>query len=142
MYTLRPFRRMNGVSPEQIERFVKAVAGQRLSVRDIELLAQGYFRGPASLREAIEAGKLSWSLEQMKCVPEDREGCNEFERVLLGDLDSLRKSLQRVMLKCQDPRLQSRAFFAQANLLAGGLLSQLEPFRERMREFYDRSGHA
>jgi hypothetical protein len=142
MYTLRPFRRMKGVSAEQLERFVKAVAGPRRSVRDIELLAQGYFRGPAALREAIEAGKVNWSLEQLKCVPEDREGCNEFERVLLGDMDSLQKSLQRVLLKCQDRRLQSRAFFAQANLLAGGLLSQLEPFREGMRAFYDRSGNA
>jgi len=35
------------------------------------------------------------------------------------------------MLKCEDQRLQSRAFFAQANLLAGGLLSQWKPFQER-----------
>ena len=35
----------------ELERFVQAVAGQRLSVRDIELLAQAYFRGPASLRD-------------------------------------------------------------------------------------------
>ncbi len=46
------------------------------------------------------------------------------------------------MVKCHDPRLQSRAFYAQANLLAGGLLSHWEPFPERMKEFYDRSGHA
>lgn len=142
MYTLRPFRRLNGVSQEALERFMKAVAGPRRSVREIELLAQGYFLGPASLREAIEAGKLSWSLEQMKSVPEDREGCNEFERRLLGDLVSLQRLVPRVMLKCADPRLQSRAFFAQANLLAGGLLSQWKPFQERMRAFYDRSGHA
>ena len=62
------------------------MAGQRLSVRDIELLAHAYFRGPASLREAIEGGKLGWSLDQLKGVPEDREGCNEFERGLLRDL--------------------------------------------------------
>lgn len=142
MYTLRPFRRMKSISPEEIERFMKAVSGQRRSVRDIELLAQGYFRGPTSLREAIDGGKLGWSLEQMKHVPEDREGCNEFERVLLKEMQTLQKSLQRVMLKCQDERLRSRAFYAQANLLTGGLLSQFEPFCERMREFYDRSGHA
>ena len=122
MYTLRPFRRMNGVSGERIERFMKAVAGPRRSVRDIELLAHGYFRGPSALREAIEAGKLSWSLDKMKSVPEDREGCNEFERVLLGDLQGLQRAMQRVMLKCQDERLQSRAFNAQANLLTGGLV--------------------
>lgn len=142
MYTLRPFMRMNSVTVDEIERFIKAVAGRRLSVRDIELLAHGYFRGPASLREAIEGGKLGWSLDQMKRVPEDRGGCSEFERVLLHDLQSLQKSMQRVMAKCRDPRLTSRAFYAQANLLAGGLLSTFEPFCERMREFYDRSGHA
>lgn len=140
MYTLRQFRRMNSVTPDEIERFVKAVAGKRLSVRDIELLAHGYFRGPVALREAIDGGKLGWSLEQMKSVPEDLEGCNEFERVLLKDLQILQKYMQRVMTKCHDPRLTSRAFQAQANLLSGGLLSRFEPFRERMKEFHDRSG--
>ena len=50
--------------------------------------------------------------------------------------------MRRVMVKCGDKRLASRAFFAQANLLSGGLLSIFEPFSERMKEFYDRSGHA
>jgi KorB domain len=142
MYTLRPFRRMNGIGPDEIERFMQAVAGKHLSVRDIERLAQAYFRGPASLREAIDRGQWRWTLDQMRSVPEDREGCNEFERVLLGDLQILRKYLRRVMTKCHDPQLKNRAFYAQANLLTGGLLSQLDPFRERMKEFYDRSGRA
>jgi len=142
MYTLRPFRRMNSISAERIERFVKSLAGKQLSVRDIEQLAQAYFRGPASLREAIEDGKFGWSLEQMKDVPEDREGCSDFERVLLKDLQILQKYMRRVMTKCTDDRLASRAFFAQGNLLAGGLLSLLEPFQERTKEFHDRSGRA
>jgi len=142
MYTLRPFRRMNAIPRDEIERFIQAVAGQRLSVRDIERLAQGYFRGPASLREAVDSGRWRWTLEQMKRVPEDQEGCNEFERVLLRDLEILRKYLRRVMTKCHDPQLKSRAFYAQANLLTGGLLSQLDAFRERMKDFYDRSGRA
>ena len=60
MYTLRPFMRMNATVKDQVERFVEAVAGSeaRLSVRDIELLAHAYFRGPASLREAIAGA--SW----------------------------------------------------------------------------------
>ena len=142
MYTLRPFRRLNAIPQREIERFIQAVAGQRLSVRDIERLAQAYFRGPASLREAIDRGQWRWTLDQLRSVPEDREGCNEFERVLLGDLQILRKYLRRVMTKCHDPQLKNRAFYAQANLLTGGLLSQLDPFRERMKEFYDRSGRA
>ncbi len=142
LYTLRAFRRMNGVTQEQIERFVKAVAGKRLSVRDIEHLARAYFLGPASLREAIETGKLSWSLEQMKSVPDDVEGCNEFERLLLKDLELAGKYLRRVMTKCQDPRLKSRAFHAQAHLLSGGLLSSFDSCQERMKEFHDRCGRA
>jgi hypothetical protein len=142
MYTLRRFMRMNGVTGVQIEQFVKAVAGQRLSVRDIELLANGYFRGPAPLRTAIDTGKLQWSLEQMKNVPEDLEGCSEFERAVLRDLQRLQKIMQQVMAKCHDQRLESRAFRAQANLLAGGVLTNLNPFRERIKELYDRTGSA
>ena len=142
MYTIRPFMRMNTPRRQEIERFVQAVAGQRLSVRDIELLAQGYFHGPASLRQAIEGNQLGWSLDQLKHVPEDREGCNGVERGLLRDLELLRKSIKQVMARCHDPRLGSRAFLAQANLLCGGLLSTLGPFRERMKELHDRSGPA
>jgi len=142
MYTLLPFRRMNEITAEQIERFVQSLAGKQLSVREIELLAQAYFHGPTSMREAIDAGKFGWSLEQMKNVPEDREGCSQPERALLKDLQILQKYMRRVMTKCANPRLDSRAFHAQANLLAGDLLSLLPPFQERIREFHDRSGHA
>ena len=142
MYTLRPFMRINAHGREQVERFVKALAGKRLSVRDIERLAHAYFQGTDALREAIESGKLDWSLEQLKSVPEDRESCNPYERTLLKELQILRKSMQQVMAGCHDRRLESRAFYAQANLLAGGLLSIFEPFCERMKAFYDRSGQA
>jgi len=51
LYTLRPFMRMNGVKKQEIEDFVVAVSGKKLSVREIEQLAHGYFRGPASFRD-------------------------------------------------------------------------------------------
>jgi hypothetical protein len=141
MYTLRTFRRMNSIPQEDIERFVKALAGRNLSVRDIELLAHGYFRGPASLREAIDSGKFGWSLDQMKKVPEDLEGCSESERTLLNDLQILQKYMQRVMAKSLAPNLGSRGFLAQAHLVSGAVLSRLEPFQERIRQFHDRCGH-
>ncbi|MCK5804150.1 MAG: chromosome partitioning protein ParB [Lentisphaeria bacterium] len=142
MVTLRPFMRMNGVGQDEIERFVQAVAGQRLSVREIELLAHGYFRGPSSLRQAIGEGKWKWSLQQMQTVPEDPEGCNDVELALLRELERLLKSVQHVMTRCDDPRLQTRAFHAQANLLVASLLSRRELFFKKMEEFHDRSGHA
>ncbi len=142
MYTLRPFRRMNSVTRDQLERFVRSVAGHRLSVREIELLAHGYFRGSAALREAIDEGKVSWTLQQMRRVPADDEGCNEFERVLLKDLQRAGQYLRRVLVKCQSPELQSRAFHAQAHLLTGSLLVRCETFQETMREFHARCGRA
>jgi hypothetical protein len=140
MYTLRPFMRMNSVTSSELERFIRLVAGKRLSVRDIEHLADGYFRGPDSLRAAIAEGKLNWSLDQMKNVPDDPTGCSDFERVLLRELQSLTKSMRRVAVKCHDRRLASRPFYAQANLLTAGLLSNLDTFQERIQELHDRSG--
>jgi hypothetical protein len=142
MYTLRPFMRMNGVTQDDIERFVQAVSGKRLSVREIELLADGYFRGPKSLRQEIGQGNWKWSLQQMQTVPEDPEACNDTERALLAELERLLKSIGRVMARCDDERLQSRAFHAQANLLLARLLSRRESFFNKMEEFHDRSGHA
>jgi hypothetical protein len=142
MATLRPFMRINGVGQQEMERFVQAVAGHRLSVREIELLAHGYFRGPASLRQAIDQGKWKWSLEQMQAVPEDPEGLNQFERGLLRDLERLLRAMQSVMTRCDSPRLQTRGFYAQANLLLVRLLSRRETFFHKMEEFHDRSGQA
>ena len=140
MYTLGPFRRMKSVTHRQQERFVQSVAGKGLSVREIGLLADGYFRGPPAVQAAIEAGKLGWTLEQMKGVPAEGEAGSEFERVLLKDLQTVLKFMQRVLAKCQSPELKSRAFFAQAHLLTGSLLTHGETFKERLKAFHDRCG--
>ena len=116
MYTLRQFMRMNGVKKQDIEDFVVALAGKRLSVREIEQLAHGYFRGPASFREVIRQGHVALALDWFRQVPEDPDGCNEFERVLLKDLEIAQKYIQRVMGKSEDRRLKTPAFFAQAHL--------------------------
>jgi hypothetical protein len=142
MVTLRPFMRVNGVGPKEIESFVRAIAGQHLSVREIEWLAHAYFRGPTSLRQAIDQGNWKWSLEQMRAVPEDPDGCNEVERALLQELERVLKSIGRLMTRCDDPRLKNRAFHAQANLLLASLLSRRDSFFKKMEEFHDRSGHA
>jgi len=142
MATLRPFMRMNGVGQKELERFVQAVAGQRLSVREIELLAHGYFRGPAALRQEVDQGNWKWSLEQMQAVPNDTERCSNAEQALLREFERLLKSMQHVMAACDSPRLKTRTFYAQANLLTASVLSRREPFFKKMEEFYDRSGHA
>jgi hypothetical protein len=142
MYTLRQFMRMNKVKKEEVEQFVLAVSGKRLSVRDIEQLAHGYFRGPQAFREQIRSGNLALPLQQMRQVQEDPEGCNEFERVLLKDLEVTQKYMQRVMGKSHDQRLSTRTFYAQANLLTAGILSRARAFFQTLRELHDRSGQA
>jgi ParB/RepB/Spo0J family partition protein len=142
MVALRPFMRMNSVDQAEIERFVQAVAGTKLSVREIELLAHGYFRGTASLRQAIEGGNWKWTLRQMQEAAADPECLSDFERGMLRELERLLQTMQKVMTRCDSPRLQARDFFAQANLLLASLLGRRNSFFEKMEEFYDRTGHA
>jgi hypothetical protein len=142
MYTVRQFMRMNGVAFEQVEPFVLAVSGQKLSVREIEQLAHGYFRGPESFRQEILKGNLALPLRRLQQVPQSPDGCSEFERVLLSDLEITQKYMQRVMGKSQDDRLQSRAFHAQAHLLVAGILSRTRAFFHSLRQLHDRSGQA
>lgn len=142
MYTVRQFMRMNGTGLKEVEAFVGAVSGKKLSLREIAELAHGYFRGPEWFRGEIESGHFALALERMKQVPEAPDGSNEFERVLLGDLERLGKYMQRVVAKCQDPRIETRAFSAEANLLLGGILSRLGAFTKALKELHDRTGQA
>lgn len=142
MYTLRQFMRMNRVGREEVEEFVEATSGKKLSVREIEQLAHGYFRGPPWFRNEVRSGNLSLALDRMKQVGEARDGSNEFERVLLKDLEILAKYMQRVVGKSQDQRLKTRAFHAQANLLLAGILSRIGALTRTLRELHDRTGEA
>ncbi len=146
MYTLRPFMRMNGVSSELIGSFVTAVSGKKLSLREIEQLAHGFFRGPESFRREILEGNLSLSLQQIKeatvSVATDPDSCSEFERILLRDLERTQQTMQRVMGKSQDPRIKSRAFHAQSHLLTTGILSRAKAFTQSIKQLHDRSGQA
>lgn len=140
MYTLRQFMRMNG--KQEVEEFVAAVSGKNLSVREIEQLANGYFRGPESLREMIRKGNTGEVLAWMRQVPQDAEGCSERERILLRDLELVGKYMQRVMGKSMDRNLKSPAFCAQAHLLTAGLMGRRRGFFDSVRELHDRSGQA
>ena len=142
MSVVRPFMRMNGVSKRDLEEFVVALSGRKLSVREIQLLADGFFRGPDSFREEIRKGNVAAPQEWLRQVPEDPNGCSDFERGLLRDLGIVRKYMQRTMGKSQDPRLQSRPFMAEANLLTTQILSRSTAFFHTLRGLHDRSGQA
>jgi predicted transcriptional regulator len=138
LYTVRPFRRLNGA--KAIDEFVTALRGQKLSTRQIEQLAHGFFRGPESFREQIRKGHLSLPLQQLKELPDDPDGCSEFERLFLADLEQAQKVLVGLLTKSADRRLTSRPFRAQAHLLCAGLLSRLPAFTKTLQTLYDHCG--
>jgi len=140
MYTLRPFIRMNGINRNEIDEFVGSVAGKKLSIRDIEVLAHGYFKGSDELRSQIKSGNILWALSRLKETHANAGDCTELERQMLRDLEITQKYMQRVTCKSQDKRFNTNSFFAQANLLSGGILRQLDPFTQAIRQFYDRTG--
>jgi len=140
MYTLRSFIRMNGVNKKEIDEFVGSVAGKKLSIRDIEILAHGYFKGGDELRMQIKSGDILWALSRLKRTSSNADDCTELERQMLKDLEITQKYMQRVTFKSQDKRFTTSGFLAQANLLSGGILRQLAPFTQAIRQFYDRTG--
>lgn len=142
MYTLRPFMRMNGVKTEQIDQFAAAVSGRKLSVREIEQRANGFFRGPESFRQEILKGNLALSLKQVREAVVASQQCSDFERILLKDLELTQSYMQRVMGKSQDSRVKSRAFHAQSHLLTAGILSRTTVFTQSLKELHDRNGQA
>jgi hypothetical protein len=140
MYTLRQFIRMNYAQADDLDEFVRAVSGKNLSVRHIEWLAHGYFKGGDEFRNQIREGNISWGLERLKEANPNSAECNDAERGMLSDLEILQKYMQRIVYKSNDTRFKSNSFFAQANLLAGGILSKMNRFSKKLGEFYDRSG--
>ena len=56
MYILRPFMRIHGVKTKEIDEFVDLVSGRNLSIRDLKLLAHGYFTGSDEFRRQIKKG--------------------------------------------------------------------------------------
>lgn len=141
LYTLRPFTRVNA-GLKAVERFVVAVSGQGLSAREIEVLAKGYFHGGEVLREEIANGNVAFALARMKEAAPVANGCSEFERAMLRDLEMANRSLVRVRSKSEDARLSSGPFQAEAHLLTGGILKCWEGFLSAVRRLHDRAGPA
>jgi hypothetical protein len=140
MYTLRRFMRMNCIKKEEIDMFVKSVSGKNLSIRDIETLAHGYFKGSDELRNQINNGNISWGLTQLKEVSTVSSHCTETEQKALRALEITQKYIQRIIYISCDKRFKTASFNAQANLLTGGILRQINTFKRAVRELHDRSG--
>lgn len=138
MYTLRQFMRIKGVSKKDVDEFVCSIAGRGLSLRDIDILANGYFKGSDEIRGQIQNGNISWGLEQLKSVSTVVTDCTQPEQNMLKDLEGAQKYMQRVACKSSDNRFKTPSFSAQASLLSGGILRHLHVFEKAVKDIYDR----
>lgn len=139
MYTIRQFMRINSVCKKDVDEFVKSVSGKNLSIREIETLANGYFKGSDEIRSQIKSGNVSWGLDRLKESSKGTSDCTGIEQKMLKDLEIAQKYIQRVTYKSNDKRFKTSSFHAQANLLTGGILRQINNFTEAMRKLHDRT---
>lgn len=136
MYTLRVFTRVNRVKKSDIDAFVKAVSGKELSLRAIELLADGFFKGGAELKSQILCGNIDWTLNQLRQEETDNNPLSQAESRTLKDLELVHGCISRLVYRLADSRLQSSAFYQPARKVAGKILGKLKPFETTLEEFH------
>lgn len=139
MYTLRSFIRMNGIQVEEIDEFVKLVSGKGLSIRDIDLLARGFFRGDGSFSDQLRNGDIHWCLTNLKELDSTHGDCTQVEKKLLKEMEISFSYMNRVIYSSRDPRIKSNNFFSQAGIVAAGIVKKLGKFKLTLERFCDRS---
>lgn len=142
MYTLRKFIRMNSIAKKEIDAFVTSVAGKGLSIRDIELLANGFFKGSDNLRQQIKVGNITWGLNQLKKSSTQTTECTTTEQKMLRDLESVQQYMQKIICRARDDSLGSATFNVQASLLVQGIIDIMDNFIIIVRDLYDRCEQA
>ena len=136
MYTLRRFIRMNSIKKSKIDAFVRSVSGKRLSIRDIDLLANAYFKGSNEFRAQIKTGNLFWGLERLKRNDAIGNALSEREKTILKTLEIILRYMQRFIAQHHAGSM-SNAFAAQANVLSGGMIELFDAFKKAMEAFHD-----
>lgn len=143
LQSVRPITRVNKVQVPEIEAFVSATAGKGLSVRDLDVLAKGYFKGGEDFRRQVREGDLRWCLDALRQTA-DAGGAaaasTEQERKILISLEIAQRNIRRLPgALVNSTATPSPAFLAEAHLLCGGILRFIEPFATAIRTFYDRT---
>ncbi len=136
MYTLRMFTRVN--TAKDVNAFVRAVSGKGLSIREIETLAGGYFKGGEKLKEQVLKGNIDWTLRQLR--PEEPAPFDGTEDKALKDLKLAEGCIRRIPYKLADSSLKTEKFLEAAKPFILTILKRLTFFRETLEEFHDYTG--
>lgn len=139
--TIRPVTRVNKVQAPEIDAFVRATSGKGLSVRDLDVLARGYFQGGDEFRRHVQTGDVRWCLEALRPTGEGgaAAAANEGERKVLIDLEAVHRRIRRLQTLLQGEAIYSPAFLAEAHLLCGGLQRWMPAFAKTIKDFYART---
>lgn len=138
MYTLRQFTRVKGIKKSEIDAFVNSVSGKGLSIRAVETLAHGFFKGGQNLKEQILQGNLNWTLNQLRQdAMNNTDSLSECESKTLRDLELAQRCIGRIPYEIKDLRLNNPSFFATACLAVESILGKMNYFIKVLEEFYD-----
>ncbi len=142
LQSVRPITRVNKVQIPEIEAFMSATAGKGLSVRDLDILAKGYFRGGEDFRRQVQKGDLRWCLTALRHSADgDAVGAasSDEERKILISLEMVHRNLRRLPTALAAVTVPNPAFLAEAHILCGGTLRFIASFTKAIRDFYDRT---
>lgn len=138
MYTLKGFTRVNNIGKNQVDRFVSSVSGKKMSTRDIDTLAYGYFRGGEKIRKQIESGNLSWTLKALKQKSASLSGgsdLNADERRIIGDMEILQNYIFKVIRHLSEPVSSNSPFRENSSLLLEGISGALNTLQKQIGEY-------
>jgi len=141
LQSVRPITRVNKVQVPEIEAFMCATAGKGLSVRDLDILAKGYFKGGEDFRSQVQKGDLRWCLDALRQTSDGGAiaASSDQERKILISLESVQRNLRRLPAMLVAVTAPNPAFLAEAHLLCGGTLRFINPFAKAIKDFYDRT---
>jgi len=135
VYTLRQFTRVNNVAPNEVDSFVKAVSEKGLSVKDVDFLANAYFKGGDAVKKQINNGELAFSINKMKAIEMSNIKFGDNENRILNDLEIIQKYINRLIYKLPNIKSESNQFISMANLLTEGILSKINTFIKVLTAF-------
>lgn len=137
--SIRPITRVTPTQPREIEDFVRATSGKGLSVREIDVLAKGYFTGSADFRRHVMEGDVRWCLAALGAAA-PRVSREDGEGKVLQDLELVARRVRRLPAALAGVTAGSARFLAEGHVLSGSLLRLLPSFTQAIRGFHDRCG--
>lgn len=135
VYTLRQLTRVGHLSPYDVDSFVKSVSGKGLSARDVDFLANAYFKGGDAVKKQIKNGELSFAINKMKAIEMSHIKLGDNENKILNDLEIVQKYIARLNYKLPNIKSESNQFISMANLLTEGILSKINTFIKVLTAF-------